>query len=145
METLSKIKKANIVITSDLKRSIDSAKLLNLHGKYITDPLFREVEIPANISSLKGLTFKPATWSVISRLLWFCGYSRDCESLIHARVRAEKAANVLVEYAKEHTNVVLVGHGFFNMLIAKELRKMGFRGRRKTNSRHWGITTFSLG
>jgi hypothetical protein len=38
-------------------------------------------------------------------------------------VRAKKPSELLVEYAQEHTSVVLVGHGIFNMSIAKKLKK----------------------
>jgi hypothetical protein len=77
------------------------------------------------------------------RCLWFSGYSSGCESLSNAKDRSEKASKLLVEYAKGH-NTVLVGHGFFNMLIAKELQKNGLKGKRKINSNHWVCTTYSL-
>lgn len=41
------------------------------------------------------------------------GYSSGCESLSDARIRAKKASEILVEYAREHKYVVLVGHVFF--------------------------------
>lgn len=46
LETHEKIATANIVITSDLKRSIESAKLLYPNLKVISSPLFRETELP---------------------------------------------------------------------------------------------------
>jgi hypothetical protein len=51
--TLNKIATANIVITSDLKRSVESAKLLNPNIKVISAPLFRETELPT-ITKLWG-------------------------------------------------------------------------------------------
>ena len=51
---------------------------------------------------------------------------------------------ILVEYTKEHKYVVLVSHGFFNMLVAKKLQKIGLKGKRRTNFKHWNATTFSL-
>jgi hypothetical protein len=61
---------------------------------------------------------------VILRCLWFCGYSWGCGSLKNEKDRAKIACDLLVEYAQEQTTVALVGHGFFNMLIAKELQKI---------------------
>jgi broad specificity phosphatase PhoE len=144
IETLEKIAKANIVITSDLKRSIDTARLLNPNLKLISDPLFHETELPIPSSNIWGLKISPSSWVVILRCLWFMGYSSGCESLSNAKTRAEKASEILVEYAREYRYVVLVGHGFFNMLVAKELQKMGLEGKKKANSKHWYATTYSL-
>ncbi|MGA8942620.1 MAG: phosphoglycerate mutase family protein [Thermoactinomyces sp.] len=140
--TLKKMQDARIVVTSNLKRSIESAKLLGPDLKIIANPLFREIEFPALSKPLRGLKLKPYSWIVISTLLWLGGYANGCESFREARKRAKKAARMLVEYAREYDRVILVGHGFFNFLIATELRKTGWRGKRITSFRHWGCTTY---
>jgi hypothetical protein len=61
-----------------------------------------------------------------------------------AKIRAEEASKFLVNCTKEHHHVVLVGHGFFNMLIGKELKRMGWNGKKKSSSRHWNSTTYSF-
>ena len=142
--TLKKAATANIVLSSELKRSIDSANLLNPNLKAISDPLFRETELPIPLTNLWGIKLNSCIWAVILRCLWFSGYSRGCESLSNAIDRAKKASELLVKYAQEHTSVALVGHGFFNMLIAKELQKTGWKGKRKTSSKHWSCTTYSI-
>ncbi len=142
--TLKKITAANIVIASDLTRSVESANLLRPNLKAISVPLFREIELPSPLTKLRGLKLNPNLWAVILRCLWFNGYSRGCESLSNAKYRAKKASELLIEYAQEHISVVLVGHGFFNMLIAKELQKSGWKGKNKTSSKHWSCTTYSL-
>lgn len=143
-ETLEKIGTANIVITSDLKRAVESAKFLNPNLPTISDPLFRETELPIPSTSLWGLKLNPSILAIILRCLWFSGYSNGCESLKDAKIRAEKASKFLVNCAMEHNNVVLVGHGFFNMLIGKELKKIGLNGKKKTSSKHWESTTYSF-
>lgn len=144
LDTLGKISTANIVITSDLKRSIDSAKLLNPNLKRISSSLFRETELPVPSKSLLWLKLEPSLWAVILRSLWFTGYSNGCESLSSAKQRANKSAAELVEYAQKHKSVAFVGHGFINRLIAQELQKMGWKGKRKTDSKHWSCTTYTL-
>lgn len=72
-KTLEKIASANIVITSDLKRSIESAKFLNPKLKANSDPLFRETELPTTSTKLWGLKLSPSIWAVILRCLWFSG------------------------------------------------------------------------
>lgn len=143
-DTLGKMAKACVVITSDLKRSIESAKILNKNGKMISLPLFRETELPAPYKNFWGIKLKPSLWAFLFRCLWFSGYSTRCESLSSAKQRAKEASNVLIEYAQKHESVVLVGHGFFNLLIAKELLRMGWQGKSKTGSKHWNCTTYSM-
>ena len=141
--TIEKVATAELVVTSDLKRSIVSASLLNPKVKTISDPLFRETELPANTAILFNIKLKPNYWAVLLRLLWFSGYSNKCESLSQAKLRAKKASQQLIGYANEHKSIVLVGHGFFNMLIAKEFKKMGWKGKRKAVAKHWNCTTYS--
>lgn len=144
LETLEAIAKAKIVVTSDLKRSMDSALLLQPSTKFISNPLFRETELPTSFSKIGILKLKPSIWTVIARCLWLIGYSHRCESLRDAKIRAAKAAQVLVDYGREYHDVALVGHGFFNMLVAQELRKIGMKGNRRTSSGHWNVTTYTL-
>ncbi|MFB3164549.1 hypothetical protein ABLO26_24620 [Neobacillus sp. 179-J 1A1 HS] len=79
---------------------------------------------------LAGLKLHTGSCGVILRCLWFIGYSSGCESLKDAKIRAEEASKFLVNCAMEHHHVVLVGHGFFNMLIGKELKRMGWNGKK---------------
>lgn len=139
--TIEKISTANIVITSDLRRSIESAYFLNQNVNVVSDALFRETELPTLSGKLK-LKLNPNSWAMILRCLWFSGYSRQCESLAEAKHRAKQASVLLVKYAEEHKSVVLVGHGFFNRLIAVELKKMGWKGKRKASTKHWNCTTY---
>ncbi len=137
--TAKKISEATIVITSDLKRAIQSAEYLRTPVNITSSSLFRETELPTLKTKMK---LSPQTWAVILRLLWFMGLSTNCESYNQAKLRAEKAAEKLMAMADEHTRVVLVGHGFFNLLVAKRLLKQGWQGKRKTSSKHWGSTTY---
>jgi broad specificity phosphatase PhoE len=132
------------VITSDLKRSVESAKILNPEVKTFPAQLFRETELPTRSMKILDLKLRPSIWAVILRLVWFSGYSNECESLSDAKLRAKKASQQLIDYAHEYKSVVLVGHGFFNMLIAKELQKKGWKSKRKTGAKHWNCTTYSL-
>lgn len=141
-ETKEKVENAKLIVTSDLKRSIKSARLLNTEVKMISDPLYRETELPILSINLFNLKLRPHIWAVILRLLWINGYSNDCESLSKAKHRAKKASQQLIDFATEYKSIVLVGHGFFNLLISKELQKSGWKGNRNTSSKHWDCTTY---
>ncbi|MDF2036079.1 histidine phosphatase family protein [Cytobacillus oceanisediminis] len=133
---------ASFLLTSDLKRSIESARSINPSAKIQADPLFRETELPIPAGNLPGMRLRPNTWAVLLRLLWLCGYSQGCESYRDAKLRAKQASLTLTSIAKEHHIAVLVGHGFFNLLIARELQKAGWKGKRKTGSKHWNADTY---
>ncbi|MDV2686805.1 histidine phosphatase family protein [Alkalihalophilus lindianensis] len=143
-DIIEKVVNAKMVVTSDLKRAIHSANLLSPELEIISDPLFRETELPIIPFEFWNVELRPSIWAVILRLVWFCGYSNECESLTIAKLRAKKASRQLIDYADKHKSVVLVGHGFFNMLIAKELQKNGWAGKRKAGARHWNCTTYSF-
>ncbi|WP_102691894.1 phosphoglycerate mutase family protein [Rummeliibacillus pycnus] len=142
-ETVEKINTAKMIITSNLKRSIESAKLVNPKIKTHSDRLFRETELP-NFTKRLRLKLRPNSWAVILRSLWLIGYSRKCESLAEAKKRAKLASEKLIQFAQENTKVVLIGHGFFNQLISKELIRKGWKGKRKTSTKHWTCTTYSI-
>ena len=142
-DTLKNIETANIILTSDLVRSIESAKLLSPKVKTISYRLFRETELPYPFK-FWGLRLKPNVWAVVLRCLWFCGVTKNCESLKEAKKRADRAAELLVACAQEYNSVALVGHGFFNLLIAKSLQNKGWRGKRRTSTKHWFSTTYSF-
>ena len=141
-ETIKALSCSKTVFTSNLKRSLDSANFLNPNIALISDPLFRETELPQPSINFLGIKLKPTIWAVLLRCLWLVGYSRRCESLSDAKSRAKKASNCLVEYAEAKESVVLVGHGFFNLLIAKELQKTGWTAKKKPSTKHWHATTY---
>ena len=141
-ETIKALTSSGAVFTSNLKRSLESAKSLNPNVNYISSSLFREVELPQLKINFLRIKLKPTTWVVLLRCLWLLGYSRGCESLNEARIRANKASKCLIDYAMVYESVVLVGHGFFNLLIAKELRKTGWTGKKKPSTKHWHVTNY---
>ncbi|OEH92682.1 histidine phosphatase family protein [Bacillus solimangrovi] len=143
-KTQSIVGSAQIIITSDLTRSIESAKLLNSNIQVHSNSLFRETELPIPNNKYWDIKLSPVIWATLLRCLWFSGYSSNCESLSSAKNRATKATQLLIKYANEHSSVVLVGHGFLNKLIAKELKKMGWQSTNRTSYKHWSCSAFSM-
>ena len=141
-ETIKALTSGKAVFTSTIKRSLESANSLNPNINYVSSSWFREVELPQPTINFLRIKLKPTTWAVLLRCLWFLGYSSGCESLNEARIRAKKASKCLKDYAMVYESVVLVGHGFFNLLIAKELRKTGWTGKKKPSTKHWHVTNY---
>jgi broad specificity phosphatase PhoE len=57
-------------------------------------------------------------------------------------MRAREAAAMLDALAREHERLLVVGHGNFNGLIARELRRLGWKGPHRTASKNWDATVY---
>ena len=134
----------NVVVCSDLARSIQSAELLGVRSIHLTDSMFRESDIPYFSSG--SITLPLSIWMLLLRILWFFGYSRNGESLADAKIRSRVATQQLVELARRHGKVLLVGHGMINHLIARELLVNGWDGPRNPGKRYWqyGIYRYNV-
>ncbi|WP_203363574.1 histidine phosphatase family protein [Bacillus sp. REN10] len=139
-DTKKKIACAKLVITSDLKRAIHSAHLLSHQADIVSSPLFREIGMPR--ISLAKVKAPPAFWSAVLRSCWFLGYSAQTESLHQAKKRAKEASEQLIRSATQYETIVLVGHGFFNRYIAKELENSGWKSMKRPGRKHWNCTTY---
>jgi broad specificity phosphatase PhoE len=139
-ETVEAVQGNNKVVCSHLTRSIESAKALGYTELYLKEPLFCESAIPH--FSRGSIPLPISVWVVILRLLWLFGFSRNGESFVSAKKRAKQAATTLVKLADEHQSVLLVGHGFINHFIAKELRKSGWLGPSKPGKGYWGYGVY---
>ena len=130
------------IVTSDLRRSIESAKLFfpNIEAA-ATDPLYREAELPAKLP-LCGLAMRYAAAVVTARVLWMLGIHQQAESCAMAAARARRAAKALENRAMERGCVILVGHGFFNRLIARELKRAGWTASRREGGGFSACTVF---
>jgi broad specificity phosphatase PhoE len=135
-KTVAAIQGEHFVVCSHLPRSVESAKALGYTEVHIRDPLYCETAIPH--FSGGSIPLPIGFWIIILRLMWLFGFSRNGESLADARRRARRATTRLIELAEEHQNVLLVGHGFINYLIANELRKGGWNGPSKPGRGYWG-------
>jgi broad specificity phosphatase PhoE len=129
-----------LLVSSDLARAVASARILAPRRKLVVDALFREAEVPVRLPLPFSMQFR--RWVVWARLLWLLGFHRGCESLLDVRRRARAAAGRLQELATQHGSVTLVGHGYFNSMLALQLRRLGWRGARLNAPRHWSAAVF---
>jgi len=117
---------AGCVVTSTLRRSVESAALLAPGRVVISEPVFAEAGMP--ISTPDDRAIRPRHWNALGRVAWVLGWSRGRESWPAARHRASQAGARLDELARAHGSVLLVGHGLLNLLIQRALRAAGWSG-----------------
>lgn len=139
-ETVAAIAGDHVVVCSHLPRSIQSARSLGYSEVRVKEPLFSETALPHFSSGF--ITLPMGVWMVVLRILWLFGFSRNGESLVDAKRRSKQAADKLAQLAEEHQSVLLVGHGFMNYFIAKELRKSGWHGPSKPGDNYWGYGVY---
>jgi broad specificity phosphatase PhoE len=131
------IKRADYVVSSRLRRAIDSLELLEIEIDE-KNRLFNEAAIPA----LGGRLFKlkPAHWLALFRLLSLIGVGRWARTLRETKADARKAAERLSELSAQHDHIVLMGHGVMNWLIRKELKREGWGSEGREVHGNWGST-----
>lgn len=133
----------NITVCSHLPRSISSARALGIDEIHTTDSLFREADLP---HFDHGRLKLPANgWVTLLRLLSLFGYAKNGESLRDTRRRAADAAHQLIELATAHQSVLLIGHGFINIFIAKVLLAEKWQGPSRPGSDYWARSVYTKG
>jgi broad specificity phosphatase PhoE len=109
---------------------------------FIADDLFSEAPLPPP-GWPEWIRLPPMLWGFISRTAWwFFDHHHGEESRRQAQARAERAANRLIELAGEGRDVLLLAHGFFNTMIARELQRRGWRCTRDGGWRYWSARRF---
>jgi broad specificity phosphatase PhoE len=129
-----------IIVSSPLLRCVQSALLLAPSREITTEKLFHEAGIPYALWAFPRLPL--AVWAVLFRTAWFWGYSSNSESLALAKIRAHHAAERLIELAKLHESVFVMGHGIFTALMAKQLVERGWIGPKRPAHRYWQYSVY---
>ena len=139
-ESINNQYKSFYSLSSDLTRAIHSANIYVGKPPEYIDQLYREMEIPRYKLPLQ---LKAWHWVYLSRLLWMLGCKGSFESFKQAKIRAEIAAEKLIELAKIQDEVVLFGHGYMNIYIRKSLISRGWGLNFKSNA-YWGVTSLEI-
>nr|WP_185030282.1 histidine phosphatase family protein [Pseudomonas chlororaphis] len=133
---------ARMIVSSNAPRALTSVQALGLNPALV-DALFSEAQLP--YGRWKRPRLSPFTWAFILRVLWLCGYSPSVESAATAKTRANTAAQRLHTLASDGP-VLLLGHGFMNRLIARQLEAQGWtRQTANGDSRYWSATVYRSG
>ncbi|OOE04552.1 phosphoglycerate mutase [Anoxybacillus kestanbolensis] len=138
-EAKERIKCASVVLVSSLARARHSVSLLEPVSPIEEHKWLNEAPLPQPPKWMKGV-YPLWMWLILLRLLWFCGYGE--EPYTKTKQRAMKAAQQLVRYARTGT-VVVIGHGWFHLLVSWQLRRYGWFAKKKKWA-YWEVVTLSL-
>lgn len=128
------VSNADIFLTSGRLRAKQTMLLAAPGRQSAENTVFNEAPLPP--PRLNWLKMLPKRWNVLARIVWLAGHSLDGENVHEARQRAKDAAVVLHERAMEG-EVFLAAHGWFNRMIRKELRRLGWRCTRNGGDSYW--------
>ncbi len=134
-------RRADLVVCSPLRRSIDSARRLGIERPRILNG-FEEMAMPHGALPLLRLSARG--WATLFRLLWLGGYAVNASE--HRRQgarRAARAAQQLIALAESQGTVLFVGHGIFNRFLARQLRASGWSGPKHPGHGHWSWAEYS--
>lgn len=134
---------AAVIVASPTPRAHETARTLAENRDIVVDEIYEEAPLPAPWV-LPFLHMSPLVWGVVARFTWWLGYADGGESRYEAELRARDAADRLIELAADNGgDVVLCGHGWFNHMMARELRRRGWIKIKGGGATFWDHKTFA--
>jgi len=130
------LQKVEKVYTSALFRANRTARYLGL--EYEENALFNEVEAKAFVNT--SWRFPKLLWLFAGRILWSAGWVKKSESKKETLVRAKEALSLIMK--DKSNSIMIVSHGFFMIVLAKELQKYGFEGEMDIHPKNGKPYTF---
>jgi broad specificity phosphatase PhoE len=139
------VDKAGALVSSTRQRSIESAQALA--GARTFDRHEVLIEAPLPPPRLPGwIRLSPSLWGFLARVWWwFFNHHEGQESRTEAEQRADQAAALLIGLAAGGEDVVVLAHGFFNFMIGRSLKKLGWRLVASEGYKYWSMRRFERG
>lgn len=138
---LELVRKADVIFASTRQRAVETAEAVVQGKHFVRDTMFVEAPLPPP-NWPEWVKFSPRNWGVIARAYWWFGRHDGQESRPEAEVRARAAAERLAGEADKGQNVVLLAHGYFNYMVGRELRRMGWRLASGRGYKYWSTRRF---
>lgn len=141
-KVIQHIKNADMVLASTHSRTSDSLAVIEVVPTEINS-LFNEVALP----EVNGdwLKLSPKMWLLILRLMMLLGFGKKSKLYTDAKQRAKNASAYLIDLAKQHESIALMGHGGTHWLMAKELDRLGWKCVEKNGgNRNWSYKVYRL-
>jgi broad specificity phosphatase PhoE len=133
------------LVSSTRLRAIESARALVGERAFDTHDMLIEAPLPPpNIPS--WIKLSPRIWGFLARVWWwYLNHHEGQETRAQAEARADRAAALLIGLAAGGENVVVLAHGFFNHLIGRSLRKLGWKLVESEGYKYWSMRRFERG
>jgi hypothetical protein len=137
------VAECGVLVSSTRLRAIQSARTMVGEREFPHHEILIEAPLPP--PNFPGwLKLSPKLWGFIARVWWwyFNHYDEGEENRAQAEVRADQAAALLIDLAASGENVVVLAHGFFNHLIGRSLKKLGWKLVEGEGYKYWSVRRF---
>lgn len=136
--------KTRHIVSSNRLRAIETAQAIAGGREFEVSANYIEAPLPPPRWP-KFVVFSPRVWGFLTRFWWWWfNHHEDQESKAQATIRAEAAADHLIDLAKDG-DVILVAHGFFNAMVGVALRRRGFHLTLNQGFRYWRMRRYERG
>jgi broad specificity phosphatase PhoE len=141
-QLLSFVQKCGALVSSTRQRSIESAQAIAGARAFEKHDLLIEAPLPPP-SLPSWIRLSPSFWGFLARVSWwFFNHHEGQETRSEAEARADKAAALLIGLAASGEDVVVLAHGFFNFMVGRSLRRMGWRLASSEGYKYWSMRRF---
>lgn len=130
----------HVFLSSTLQRSVSSCAALGVEKVSLADAIFDEASMP--FANWKFVRLPIGTWSVLFRIGWMFGFHQNADRVRAIGDRAKLAAQALVDQADENGDVMLIGHGIINRMIANHLANNHWRMMSSNGDDYWSFTVY---
>jgi len=137
-ELVLEAQSAGAFVSSDVRRAIESARLLAAGRDVIASPLLRELSlVPLR---LPGLRLPLMGWALTYGVKWLMRRHATPEEEQRVRI----AAQWLIDLSARHGEVIVLTHASFRSLLAKEFARREWKPvTPRRRSAHWSAWSFS--
>jgi broad specificity phosphatase PhoE len=136
---IAEVRDDAVLFSSVRPRAMQTADRLARGREVMRDATFNEAPLPP---PRWGARYLPKTWNKIARVAWLMGHHDGDEHVRDAKVRASKAAAILVGAATGGADVVLAAHGWFNRMLRPELRRRGWSCVHDGGDKYWSYRIY---
>lgn len=136
------VAECDVLIASTRLRAVESARALGRGRSFTEEALLIEAPLPPP-NWPAWVQLSPRLWGFFARIWWwFFNHHEGGETRRQAEARADQAAQKLEALADAGQNVVVLAHGFFNVLIGRALLRRGWRMTLREGYKYWSTRRF---
>ncbi len=135
-------RQADVIFASVRRRAIETAEAIVAGRHFVRDPMFVEAPLPPPPLP-EFIKLGPKIWGFLARVSWHFGRHDGQESRHEAERRARAAAERLTAEAERGQNVLLLAHGYFNLMVGREMKRLGWKQRAGRGYKYWSSRRYT--
>ena len=136
------VQSADLVVSSDFPRAVQTAERLLDGRPFPTSQLLREA--PTDVPPWNGVRLPRRLWEWAMLARWGYRILRGTDIPPQDLARGLAAARWLDDLSTQHTHIAVATHGVFRRILARQLLTVGWQPRGKWRSYdHWSVWSLS--